>query len=147
MKELRTEIEINAPPERVWNILTDTDKFSEWNPFIRSVKGKLAQGESIEVVLGEEKTMTFRPTILELTPNRTFRWLGKMFVGGLFDGEHIFEIEPLDTNRVRFVQREKFNGILIPVFNFDSTQRGFDAMNLALKQRAENMEQATQYPI
>ena len=137
MKELRTEIEINATPERVWNILTDTDKFPQWNPFIRSFKGKLAQGETIEVVLGVDKTMTFKPTILELTPNRTFRWLGKLFVGGLFDGEHIFEIEPLDPNRVRFVQREKFNGILVPVFNFDSTKSGFEAMNRALKARAE----------
>lgn len=137
MKELRTEIEINATPERVWQILTDTDRFPEWNPFIRSLKGKLAQGESIEIVLGEDKTMTFRPTILEFEPNRTFRWLGKLFIGGLFDGEHIFEIEPLDPARVRFVQREKFNGLLIPVFNFDSTERGFNAMNRALKKRAE----------
>jgi hypothetical protein len=137
MKELRTEIEINAPAERVWKNLTDTDKFPEWNPFIRSFKGKLAKGETIEVVLGEGKTMTFRPTILELTPNRTFRWLGKLFVGGLFDGEHIFELEPLGTNAVRFIQREKFNGILVPLFNFDSTRRGFEAMNLALKKRSE----------
>lgn len=137
MKELRTAIEINAVPERVWQILTDTDKFPDWNPFIRSCKGKLAQGETVEVVLGEGKTMTFRPTILEVTPNRTLRWLGKLFVGGLFDGEHIFEIEPLDANRIRFIQREKFSGLLIPVFNFDSTEHGFNAMNRALKQRAE----------
>lgn len=137
MKELRTTIEINTIPERVWQILTDTDKFPDWNPFIRSVKGKLARGETIEVVLGQEKTMTFRPTILEVTPNRTLRWLGKLFVGGLFDGEHIFEIEPLGANRVRFIQREKFSGLLIPVFNFDGTESGFNAMNRALKQRAE----------
>lgn len=137
MKELCTAIEINAVPERVWQILTDTDKFPDWNPFIRSCKGKLAQGETVEVVLGEGKTMTFRPTIVEVTPNRTLRWLGKLFVGGLFDGEHIFEIEPMDAHRVRFIQREKFSGLLIPVFNLDSTEQGFNAMNRALKQRAE----------
>ncbi|MCC7163973.1 MAG: SRPBCC domain-containing protein [Anaerolineae bacterium] len=137
MKELCTAIEINAVPERVWQILTDTDKFPDWNPFIRSCKGKLAQGETVEVVLGEGKTMTFRPTIVEVTPNRTLRWLGKLFVGGLFDGEHIFEIEPMDAHRVRFIQREKFSGLLIPVFNLESTEQGFNAMNRALKQRAE----------
>lgn len=140
MSELRTEIEINASPERVWQILTDTEKFPQWNPFIHWLKGKLVVGQTIEVFLGESesKGMTFRPVILELTPNRTFRWLGHLFINGLFDGEHIFEIEPLDANRVHFVQREKFGGILVPLFNFDSTRRGFEAMNRALKERAES---------
>lgn len=139
MKELRTEIEINASPERVWQILTDTEKFPQWNPFIHSLNGNLVKGGTIEVFLGESGTkgMTFRPTVLKVTPNRTLRWLGRLFIGGIFDGEHIFEIEPLDENRVRFIQREEFNGILVPFFNFDSTQRGFEAMNRALKERAE----------
>jgi hypothetical protein len=140
MKELRTEIEINAPSERVWQILTDPAKFPEWNPFIHQLNGQIKQGAHIEVKLGDspDKTMTFKPTILEVTPNHTLRWLGKLFIGGLFDGEHIFEIEPLGPDRVRFIQREKFNGILVPVFNFDSTKRGFERMNQALKARAES---------
>ena len=39
MKELRTEIEINAPAERVWQILTDPAHFSDWNPFIHMPAG------------------------------------------------------------------------------------------------------------
>lgn len=139
MSELRTEIEINATPERVWQLLTDTEKFPEWNPFIHRLKGNLVVGETIEVFLGESPTkgMTFRPTVLQVTPNRAFRWLGHLFINGIFDGEHIFEIEPVGEKRVRFIQREKFAGILVPVFNFDSTRRGFEAMNRALKERAE----------
>lgn len=142
MKELRTEIEINATPERVWNILTDTDKFPQWNPFIHRFKGKISEGETLEVFLGDSPTkgMTFRPTVLEVAPNRTFRWLGRLFISGLFDGEHIFEIEPLGPARVRFIQREQFNGILVPLFNFDSTRNGFERMNQALKARAEAKE-------
>ncbi len=142
MSELRTEIEINASPERVWQILTDTEKFPQWNPFIHRLKGNLVVGETLDVFLGESETkgMTFRPTVLEETPNRAFRWIGRLFIKGIFDGEYIFEIEPLGENRVRFIQREKFNGILIRVFNFDSTRRGFEAMNRALKERAEAKE-------
>ena len=33
--ELNSEIEINASPETVWKLLTDTSRFPEWNPFIR----------------------------------------------------------------------------------------------------------------
>jgi uncharacterized protein YndB with AHSA1/START domain len=35
MKELHTEIEIDASAERVWDILTDFASYPQWNPFIR----------------------------------------------------------------------------------------------------------------
>jgi len=59
---------------------------------------------------------------------------------GLFDGEHIFTIENLDANRVRFTQREVFTGLLVPLFarSLDTdTRRGFEEMNQVLKSRAE----------
>jgi hypothetical protein len=139
MKQLYSEIEINSSPARVWEILTDTKAFPDWNPFIKSFKGELVKGNQIEVRLEPPKGsgMTFKPTLLEVTPMRELRWLGRMLMGGIFDGEHIFEIHPLDAERVRFVQREEFNGILAPVFNLDNTKLGFEAMNRALKARAE----------
>ena len=57
-----------------------------------------------------------------------------------FDGEHSFVLEPINQNRVRFTQSEKFSGLLLPIFvrSMDAdTQRGFDKMNKALKARAE----------
>jgi hypothetical protein len=84
--------------------------------------------------------MTFRPTVLKAEPNRELRWIGHLLIPGLFDGEHIFTIEPLGANRVRFVQREIFSGLLVPLFakGLDTdTQRGFGEMNQALKAQAE----------
>ncbi|HLE55364.1 MAG TPA: SRPBCC domain-containing protein [Thermoplasmata archaeon] len=63
-----------------------------------------------------------------------------MGIPGLFDGEHIFEIEPAGAGRTRFVQREVFRGLLVPVLarSLDrDTKRGFEEMNRALKMRAE----------
>ena len=85
--------------------------------------------------------MTFTPTVTRVEPERAFRWLGRLLLPGIFDGEHIYEITPLEENRVRFVQRENFRGILVSLFwkNLDTqTRQGFEAMNAALKQRAEN---------
>lgn len=139
MKELRTAIEIHATPERVWDILSDTSRFPEWNPFIQKFSGTLRKGTSIEVFLkpADGGGMTIRPRLLKVEPSRELRWLGHLWFPGIFDGEHIFEIEPLDATRVRFVQREEFNGILIPFFNLEGTRRDFEAMNRALKERAE----------
>jgi len=142
MKELRSEIEIQASAERVWQLLTDFTSFPQWNPFIRRASGTVQPGERLEVKIKPSGAsgMTFRPTVLIAEPNRELRWLGRLLIPGLFDGEHIFTIEPLGANRVRFVQREIFTGLLVPLFarRLDTdTRRGFEEMNQALKVRAE----------
>ncbi|MCZ6676917.1 MAG: SRPBCC domain-containing protein [Candidatus Poribacteria bacterium] len=144
MKELHTEIEIQAPPERVWQLLTDFADFPQWNPFIRRISGEAKAGARLEVHIQPSgaKGMTFRPKVLRLEPNVELRWLGRLLIPGLFDGEHIFAIEPLGADKVRFVQREIFKGVLVPLFasQLDTdTRRGFEEMNQALKTRAEQI--------
>ena len=144
MKELRTEIEIQASAERVWQLLTDFPSFPQWNPFIRKATGNIRVGERLEVNIQPSgaSAMTFRPTVLKVEPNRELRWLGHLLVPGLFDGEHFFTIEPLGEGRVRFTQREVFTGLLVPLLarGLDTdTWRGFEEMNLALKTRAEQV--------
>jgi len=140
--ELRSEIEIEASAERVWQLLTDFASFPQWNPFIRRASGNIREGERLKVDLQPSGAagMTFRPTVLKVELNRELRWLGHLLIPGLFDGEHILGIEPLGENRVCFVQREIFTGLLVPLFSLGmsaGTQRGFEEMNLALKSRAE----------
>ena len=144
MKELCSEIEIQATAERVWQLLTDFPSFPQWNPFIRKASGNIRVGERLEVNIQPSGAsgMTFRPTVLKAEPNRELRWLGHLLISGLFDGEHSFSIEPLGESRVRFTQREVFTGLLVPLFarGLDTdTRRGFEEMNLALKTRAEQV--------
>jgi hypothetical protein len=143
MKELHSEIEIQAPAERVWQVLTDFAAFPEWNPFMRRVSGQIKTGARLDIYLRPTGAggMRFRPTVLKAEPNRELRWLGHLLVPGLFDGEHILKIEPLGPGRVRFIQHEIFGGLIVPLLarSLDgSTRRGFEEMNLALKTRAEN---------
>ncbi len=140
MLELRTDIEIDAPVERVWEVLTDFDRFPDWNPFIRRIRGNAQVGTRLDVFLGASGTrgMRFRPTVTKVVPNRELRWLGRLGLPRLFDGEHIFQIEPLGPNRTRFIQRERFRGLLVPLIarslNRDA-RRGFEEMNHALQAR------------
>ena len=142
MKQLHTEIEIDASAKRVWELLTDFASYPEWNPFIRSIGGQPAPGERLRARLEPPggRAMTFEPKVLTAEPNCELRWLGHLLVPGLFDGEHSFIIQPLEDDRVRFVQREAFRGLLVPLFarSLESkTRRGFEEMNRALKGRAE----------
>src|SRR5436309_16033380 len=140
MLELRTDIEIDAPVERVWDVLTDFDRFPDWNPFIRWIRGNAQVGSRLDVFLGASGTrgMRFRPKVTKVVPNRELRWLGRLGLPRLFDGEHIFEIEPLGPTRARFIQSERFRGLLVPLMarslNRDA-RRGFEEMNRALRAR------------
>lgn len=141
-KELRSEIEIDAPSDKIWNVLTDFDKFPEWNPFIRAVSGRVEKDQRLNVTLHPSggRTITMRPSVLAVEPNKELRWIGNLGVPGLFDGQHIFELQPLGSAKTIFVQREQFGGILLPFLTGmlrNETARGFDEMNQALKQRVE----------
>lgn len=142
MKTLHTNIEIGASAEVIWNILTDFARYPQWNPFIKSIEGQMQQGAKLRVVIQPPggKAMTFTPTLLVVHPQREFRWLGRLFIPGLFDGEHSFQIESTGTTTCRFVHEEKFSGLLVPLLwkSLNTTTRqGFQAMNEALKKKAE----------
>jgi hypothetical protein len=143
--EISAAIEINATPATVWRVLTDLARYEEWNPFMTQASGRIEEGAAIRVHMEPPggRVMIFRPRILEVAPEERLRWLGSVLIAGLFDGEHTFEIEPLEGRRVRFSQSEAFSGLLLPLFarGLDqATLEGFEQMNEALKVRAEALE-------
>jgi hypothetical protein len=148
MRELKTAIEINATPVKVWQVLLEFEKYPNWNPFIKSIRGNPIVGEKIEATLHPpgQRMMIFKPIILRVEDNRELRWLGHLLFPGIFDGEHVFIIESLENSKVIFRQEEKFSGILIPIFwkpLYQHTRIGFIEMNQALKKRVEEGFQGT----
>ena len=141
-KLLRADIEIEATPRRVWEVLTDFAAYPDWNPFMTRAAGVARRGGRLTLQLQPEggRPMTFRPTVLEATPDRRLRWIGRLLLPGLFDGEHSFTIEALGPERVLLVQQEEFRGLLVPFLarSLDgNTLPAFARMNRALKRRAE----------
>ena len=144
MKQIRTEVEIQSSPDRIWQVLTDFAAFPDWNPFIKSVTGGLEPGSHLVIKIQPPKGMgmTFKPVVLAAEPGRELRWRGKLLMPGLFDGEHFFSIEDIGEGRARMVQGEKFTGLLVPVLAptgiYRNTEAGFREMNKALKAQAES---------
>ena len=142
MHEIVTQIEINAEPGVVWSVLLDFARHPEWNPFVRRLSGEAVPGHSLVVSICPPggRAMTFRPRVLVAEANTELRWLGRLLMPGLFDGEHYFRLSPLASARTRFVHGERFSGILVPFARSSlesGTRAGFEAMNRALKARAE----------
>ncbi len=139
--EIQTDIWIERPTAAVWQILTGTNEYPVWNPFIRRLRGELVPGSRIEVEIASADSgpMSFRPIIISVQREREIRWLGSFWIGGLFDGEHSFRLES-DGLRTHLIQTERFSGLLVGRLSngiLRKTQRGFVAMNEALKKRAE----------
>ncbi len=142
MKEITTDIEINAAPSGVWRVLTDFERFPEWNPFITRAEGELRVGATLEIFvqIPESTGRRFRPRVLKVEPERELVWLGQLAVPGLFNGEHRFRIEPHDGGS-RFIHSERFTGLIVPLLGaagvLKKTERGYHLMNEALKHRVE----------
>ena len=142
MKEVRSEIEINSYPESVWRILIDFAAYDQWNPFINKIIGPPTEGSKIDIYIETPsgKNRKYSPRITKVEEGHELRWFGKSSLPGFLNAEHIFTIEELQPERVRFIQSELFDGLLTRVFGkgIDTDIRqGFQDMNDALKKRAE----------
>jgi hypothetical protein len=141
MRSISATVDIAATPERVWSVLADLAAYPEWNPFIRSASGELAKGArlTLRLVPPGGRAMTFRPTVLAAQPGELLRWIGRLIAPGIFDGTHQFTLEDLG-GRTRLTQSETFRGLLVPFTGatMTRTEAGFDALNRALKDRAEH---------
>ena len=143
MKELYTEIAIDAPPSRVFEILTDLEKYPEWNPFIVQAIGNLQIGSKLDIRIRPPgaKEKPYVVTVLEVEKDHKFSWLGHMGRTGILDGEHVFKLVPQKGGSTKLIHREKFRGLLVPFvwrWFLNTTMRaGFEDLNRGLKTAAE----------
>jgi hypothetical protein len=141
-KQLATQIDIDASPAQVWDVLSDLGAYQEWNPFIVRADGRAETGSRLTLRMqpATGRAVTLRPTVLEAERGSRLRWLGRVGVPGVLDADHSFTIEARVGGGARLWQEETFRGVLVPLLarSLDrGTLPGFAAMNEALRQRAE----------
>ncbi|MCU0898115.1 MAG: SRPBCC domain-containing protein [Burkholderiales bacterium] len=141
--EIHAEVEIDAPPARVWEVLTDFPGHARWNPFLRRIEGAPRAGERLSVTVGlpGRPPMLFRTRVVSADPAGELAWTSRYAMPGLLDSEHSFVIAPVaGGSRALLIQHENFAGLLLPAFTADvqaEVRRAFGAMNDALKREAE----------
>ena len=146
VQEIKTEIEISAPPAKVWKIITDINKWQEWSPIINVSQGSTSVGSELTIIMmGKEKGKDgpkYNPVITELKQHDSFRWRAHMLAGFVFTNDKIFKLEQTKTG-TRITHIETFKGLLAPIF-CDRMEKGvppmLNAMNKALKDQVEKIK-------
>jgi hypothetical protein len=138
MKAFFSSITIAAPASRIWELLTDTTTWPQWNTTVDKVEGSVALGKTIKVHAKVSPGRAFPAKVVELVPHERMVWLGGMPLG-LFRGLRTFTLTP-QYGRIRFDMREEFTGILSPMIerSIPNLQPAFDEFARCLKSAAEN---------
>jgi len=143
MQEIKTEIEISAHPSKIWNILTDIDKWQEWSPIINSSQGESAVGSELSItMIGKQESKDgpkYNPKITALNEPSYFHWRASMLAGFIFTNDKIFKLEETKSG-TRLTHIETFKGLLAPIFCGQmekSVPPMLNSMNKALKELAE----------
>ena len=133
-----SDIEIDAPPERVWALLTDAAAYPTWNPTVTEVRGEVALGRRIVVHAAIANGKGFPVRVAVLDAPRRMVWRGGAPLRFLFRGERVFTLTPAGQ-RVHFSMREEFSGLLAGLIrrSFPDLQPAFDDFEKALKRAAE----------
>ena len=134
-------VEIEAPAHRVWEILVDVERYGEWNPFTTRVDTSLEVGSPVDlyVTLGPFK-LRQPESIQDVVPPRLLAWGMVMGARWLLETRREQRLEPLSDSRCRYTTTDAFAGVLAPlaVLSFGGLiRRGFNAVAVALKERAE----------
>ena len=140
--ELRTEVQIAAPIDAVWETLTDLTAYQDWNPFVVSAAGRAEAGQRLTVRMQPPsgRGVTLKPTVTVVEPVTAFEWLGHWGLPGVFDGRHRFDLAPSGDGGTLMSHREQFDGVLVRFMRSSldvGTMAGLVAMNDALKARVE----------
>jgi hypothetical protein len=143
---VHAEIEIDATPDEVWEIITDLDSYPQWHPAVAHTSGQLHVGARQREVVraGNGRHLTFRPVLTVVTPGRQLTRRGRLLAPGIFTGVHTYFIEPTGADRVRVVQTERLTGILVPLLRrrLDTeTRTQFRAALAGLAHRVEQRRQ------
>jgi len=139
MKTMSATIQIDAPPEAVWAVLTDLSRYPEWNPLFREASGQVAAGNRIKlrsVHPANGRLMTVKPKITVADTGAELRWVSSL--PGIISGEHRFALTPADGG-TWLEQSETLRGLLtaFPGKTLANAEASFQALNEALKKRAE----------
>ncbi len=141
------KVTINAPKEKVWQVLCDLEKYPEWNPFTYQVIGELALGKTVDLhvkmpIRGDRISYeTVMCIDNDTTGENTLAWGMTMGSPLILTARRDQYLETINEQQCSYQTWDAFTGLLTPLvtglFGKDMLN-GFNAVGLALKEHCEN---------
>ena len=139
MKYFEARSTINAGPQRVWEVLTDGERFPQWDSGIERFEGEIALGATVKLYVKVNPGRAFPLRVTELTPERRMVFTGGMPLG-LFKGVRTYTLEPDGKGATNFHMREEYTGPLLGMIwkSIPDLGPSFQQFANGLKKQAES---------
>lgn len=136
-KTVKHEVTIQASPEKVWAVLTDTERYPDWNPVMIKVVGELKEGSDITYSFQQDPGNQYDVgiTVKEIQPNKLLNQSGGITGVLTYDHRYVLTEEGAAT---RVLIQEDYRGVYVPFWNPDGVQRAYERLNKALASRVES---------
>ena len=136
--EFAASTTISAHPDKVWEVLTDTERYPEWDPYCEKIEGQVALGNKIKAFSRLAPGRGFKVKVVELDSARRMTWRGGAPLG-LFRGVRTFTLEHTADGNTAFTLREVFSGPMLKLVakSLPDMSEAFEAFAAGLKQRCE----------
>lgn len=145
-----SEINIEAPAERVWQIITDPDNYPQWNTFIPALTlttANLLEGTEFQLdcqITDKQLLRGENTVVLEVDPAQRQLRIGTSTTRGRpgIASNHVQQCLIEADNRTRYINYQEFSGLLGPLVHLlyaGKMQAAFKRANRALKSHAEKM--------
>ena len=136
--EMHAEIVIDAPPEKVWAVLVDTEKYPEWNPVFVKVDGELGPDAKVtnHVVQPGKEPVEMGSTVRAWNPGNELNQGGG--VPGLLTFDHRYTLRP-EGDDTRVIQHEVDQGFYMYLWDSSWVEPAYARVNEALKARVEDL--------
>lgn len=137
-KSVHHEITIDATPEKVWQVLTDMEKYPEWNPTMQLVSGEVKEGNKVRYQFTQdpENVSEMDAVVVEVSPNEVLNQKGGMPMILTFDHRYIIEES---GNQTKMTIHEDYAGIGVNFWNPKAVEEAYGRLNEALKARVESL--------
>ena len=131
---MHTEIFIDAPPEDVWAVLMDTEKYPEWNPVFVEVDGKLEVGASLanQVVQPGKDAVQMNSSVKAIVANKEINQGGG--IPGILTFDHRYMLKA-ENGGTRVIQHEVDQGLYMYFWDSSWVEPAYASVNEALKRR------------
>ena len=138
---LEDRVGVQAPPETIWQLVSNLEGWSAWNPLYVKASGTIRIGEILTLTeqLPGQQARIVQPRVLEWVPNEQLHWrLSRL--KGLATATHYIEIEKLNEGACIVSNGVLIGGMFGPSLmrgQARALRKGLHLMNEALKATAE----------